>query len=130
MSNHVRVPTALTHATLSVIILVLLVVLTVAVVSPFLTSLMWATIVSVAVWPFLLRLQALAGGRRGLAVAIMTSTILLVVFVPAAPRMERFFERFSAVARGESAADAFATLAGEAGMRVVGPPLAQSDPVS
>ena len=82
MPNHVRVPIGLTHATLSVIILVLLVVLTVAVVSPFLTSLIWATIVSVAVWPFLLRLQALAGGRRGLAVAIMTSTILLVVFVP------------------------------------------------
>ena len=82
MHEHVHAPPALTHATLSVIILVLLVVLTVAVVSPFLTSLMWATIVSVAAWPFLLRLQAFAGGRRGLAVTIMTVTILLVMFVP------------------------------------------------
>ena len=56
--------------------------LTVSVVSPFLTSMLWATIVSVATWPFLLRLQAVAGGRRGVAVAIITVTVLLVVFVP------------------------------------------------
>jgi len=54
---------------------------------------------------------------------------LLVMFMPAAPGMERFFERLSAVA-GDDAADAFATLADAADMKVVGPPLAQSDPVS
>lgn len=70
------------HTTLSVLFLVCLVALTASVVSPFLTSILWATIVSVATWPSLLRLQALVGGRRGLAVAIVTVTILLVVFVP------------------------------------------------
>ena len=70
------------HATLSVLFLVSLVALTAAVVSPFLTAMLWATIVSVAMWPALLRLQALIGGRRGLAVAIVTVAILLVVFVP------------------------------------------------
>jgi predicted PurR-regulated permease PerM len=74
--------TDVTHTTLSVIFLVFLVTLTVSVVSPFLTAMLWATIVSVAMWPFLLRLQAAVGGRRGLAVGIMTTTILLVVFVP------------------------------------------------
>ena len=54
---------------------------------------------------------------------------LLVLFMPAAPAMERFFESFAAVA-GDAAADAFATLAVPASMKVVGPPLAQSDPVS
>lgn len=56
---------------------------------------------------------------------------LLVMFIPAAPGMERFFERFGDVA-GEDAsvADAFANLADDAGMKVVGPPLAQSDPMS
>ena|SRR5688572_15383096 len=49
---------------------------------------------------------------------------LLVMFMPAAPRMERFFERFSAVAGDSSVADAFATLGDAAGMKVVGPPLA------
>jgi predicted PurR-regulated permease PerM len=82
MPDRIHASTDLTHTTLSVLILVFLVMLTVAVVSPFLTSMMWATIVSVAAWPFLLRLQALAGGRRGLAVTIMTVTMLLVVFVP------------------------------------------------
>ncbi len=56
---------------------------------------------------------------------------LLVMFVPAAPGMEQFFERFGATAAsgGEaSVAEAFAELAEAAGMQVVGPPLAQSDP--
>ena len=56
---------------------------------------------------------------------------LLVMFMPGAPEMERFFERFSAVAADDgSVAGAFATLADPAGMKVLGPPLAQSDPVS
>jgi quercetin dioxygenase-like cupin family protein len=54
---------------------------------------------------------------------------LLVMFMPAAPGMERFFESFTAVA-SDAAADAFATLADPASMKVVGPPLAQSDPMS
>jgi predicted PurR-regulated permease PerM len=82
MPDRTQASTDITHTTLSVLFLVFLVTLTVSVVSPFLTSMLWATIVSVAAWPFLLRLQAVAGGRRGLAVAVMTVTILLVVFVP------------------------------------------------
>ena len=82
MSDRTQASTDITHTTLSVIFLVSLVTLTVSVVSPFLTPMLWATIVSVATWPFLLRLQTVAGGRRGLAVGIMSMTILLVVFVP------------------------------------------------
>ncbi|HTI39146.1 MAG TPA: AI-2E family transporter YdiK [Vicinamibacterales bacterium] len=70
------------HTTLSVIVLVLLVAASVWILSPFLTSLLWATIISVAVWPSLMRLEILLGGRRGLAVALLTVTVLLVVFVP------------------------------------------------
>ena len=56
---------------------------------------------------------------------------LLVLFIPGAPGMERFFERFGEVTGDDaSVADAFANLADEAGMKVVGPPLAQSDPLS
>jgi quercetin dioxygenase-like cupin family protein len=56
---------------------------------------------------------------------------LLVMFMPAAPDMERFFEGLSTAAGDDSAAvaAAFARLADAAGMKVVGPPLAQSDPV-
>jgi predicted PurR-regulated permease PerM len=72
----------ITHATLSVAFLAVLATTTFWVLSPFLTSILWATIISVAIWPILTRLEAFVGGRRGLAVAIITAAILLVVFVP------------------------------------------------
>jgi predicted PurR-regulated permease PerM len=72
----------ITHTTLSVLFLALLVASTFWVLSPFLTSILWATIIGIATWPFLMRLEAFLAGRRGLAVAIMTATILLIVFVP------------------------------------------------
>src|SRR5512134_2434904 len=55
---------------------------------------------------------------------------LLVMFLPAAAGMERFFERFADAADEASAAKAFAALAGDAGMEVLGPPLAESDRLS
>jgi predicted PurR-regulated permease PerM len=77
-----RAPADITHTTLSVLFLALLIVATFWVLRPFVTSILWATIVGVAVWPFFLRLERWLGGRRGLAVAIVTAIILLVVFVP------------------------------------------------
>jgi predicted PurR-regulated permease PerM len=77
-----RLSADITHTTLSVFFLVLLAASTFWVLSPFLTSILWATIVTVATWPYLLRLETLLGGRRSLAVATMTTVILLVVFVP------------------------------------------------
>lgn len=52
---------------------------------------------------------------------------LFVIFTPAAPGMERFFAEFSEV-DPNAAAEGFATLGPEAGMKLVGPPMAQSDP--
>jgi predicted PurR-regulated permease PerM len=77
-SRHVDI----THMALSVAFLAVLATATFWVLSPFLTSILWATIISVAIWPVLIRLQAAIGGRRGFAVAIITTAILLVVFVP------------------------------------------------
>src|SRR5215510_198513 len=51
---------------------------------PFLNGLIWATTLAIATWPALLRVQAFVGGRRGLAVAIMTIAILVVFMVPLA----------------------------------------------
>ena len=72
----------ITHVTLSVLFLALLVLATFWVLRPFLTSILWAVIVCIATWPVLLRLEATLGGRRWLAVAIVTAAILLIVFVP------------------------------------------------
>ena len=55
---------------------------------------------------------------------------LLVMFLPGAAGMEQFFEQFAADVAGEAAvAERFATLGKAAGMKVVGPPLVQSDPL-
>jgi len=72
----------ITHTTLSVLFLALLVAATFWVLSPFVTSILWAIIVCVAIWPLVVRLDAVLGGRRRLVVAIMTALILLVIFVP------------------------------------------------
>ena len=49
---------------------------------PFLAALTWGMAIAVATWPLLLRAQALLGGRRGLAVTLMTIALLLVFVVP------------------------------------------------
>jgi quercetin dioxygenase-like cupin family protein len=49
---------------------------------------------------------------------------ILFVFTPASPRMERFFERAAQLSEDTRMADAFNTLASDAGMDVLGPPLA------
>jgi quercetin dioxygenase-like cupin family protein len=52
---------------------------------------------------------------------------ILFVFTPASPGMERFFERSAELPEDTRMAEAFKTLASDAGMEVVGPPLARSD---
>jgi predicted PurR-regulated permease PerM len=49
---------------------------------PFLSGMIWATTIAIATWPALLRLRRLVGGRRSLAVALMTLLVLLVFIVP------------------------------------------------
>jgi predicted PurR-regulated permease PerM len=49
---------------------------------PFLAAFVWATMIVVATWPLLLRVEAAVGGRRGLAVLVMSLAMLLVFFVP------------------------------------------------
>jgi quercetin dioxygenase-like cupin family protein len=54
---------------------------------------------------------------------------LLIGFTPASPGMERFFLAFAEVPEGGPVQEEFARLGKEAGFDVVGPPLAQSDPL-
>lgn len=49
---------------------------------PFIGPAIWATMVVVATWPVMLRLQALLMNRRSLAVAVMTLLLLLLFVVP------------------------------------------------
>ncbi len=49
---------------------------------PFLPALLWATMIVVATWPLMLRIEALVGGRRGVATVVCTLLLLLIVFAP------------------------------------------------
>jgi predicted PurR-regulated permease PerM len=82
MSTDKPASSDLTHTTLSVLLLALLIASSFWVLSPFLMSILWATIISVSAWPLLLRLENALGHRRGLAVTVATILLLLVVFVP------------------------------------------------
>ena len=52
------------------------------IVQPFLVALAWGSMIVVATWPLLLRVQAWLGGRRAPAVATMTIALLLILVVP------------------------------------------------
>jgi predicted PurR-regulated permease PerM len=49
---------------------------------PFLLALVWATMIVVATWPILLKLQQTAGGRRWVAVTLMTLFALAAFIIP------------------------------------------------
>ena len=49
---------------------------------PFLPAIVWAMTLTVATWPLLLWVERQVGGRRWLAVLILTVTLLLTVIVP------------------------------------------------
>ncbi|HME45734.1 MAG TPA: AI-2E family transporter YdiK, partial [Syntrophorhabdales bacterium] len=72
----------ITGAVLAVLFIGVLITASFWILRPFLTSIVWATMIVVATWPILLWLQARLRNRRGLAVAVMTVLILLVVVVP------------------------------------------------
>jgi predicted PurR-regulated permease PerM len=49
---------------------------------PFLSAMIWATALVIATWPLMRRLQHLLWGRRGLAVAIMTLGLVVILVAP------------------------------------------------
>jgi predicted PurR-regulated permease PerM len=70
------------RATLQLLALGVLIASSFWIVRPFLVALTWATTIVVATWPLLLHAQAWLGGRRSLAVALMTIVLLLILVVP------------------------------------------------
>jgi predicted PurR-regulated permease PerM len=72
----------LARTTLSVLFIGALILSAFWVVRPFLPALIWATMVVVATWPVMLRIQAWLWGRRSLAVVAMTLLLLLILLVP------------------------------------------------
>jgi predicted PurR-regulated permease PerM len=77
-----NLPTDLTRTTFAVLFMGLLIGGSIWILRPFLGPGIWATMVVVATWPLMLRLQAWAGGRRWAAVLLMTLALLLLFVVP------------------------------------------------
>jgi len=71
-----------TRLTLQVLCIGMLIAAGVLILRPFLVSFIWAAIIVVTTWPALLALQARLGNKRGLAVAVMTVLLLLIIVVP------------------------------------------------
>jgi predicted PurR-regulated permease PerM len=74
----------ITRTTLQVLSIAMLICAGLLILRPFLTSIIWAAMIVIATWPILLWLQTKLGDRRGLAVTVMTFTILLAVVLPLA----------------------------------------------
>jgi len=82
MKEKIPVSLDITHATLAVIFIGLLIASSFWILNPFLMSLVWASVIVIATWPLMLKLQSLLAGRRGLAVAVMTIALLLILLIP------------------------------------------------
>jgi predicted PurR-regulated permease PerM len=72
----------ITRSTLAVLFIGIIIAACFWILRPFLTAMIWAAVIVVATWPNMLSLQALLWGKRGLAVAVMTVILLLVLIVP------------------------------------------------
>jgi predicted PurR-regulated permease PerM len=67
---------------MGVLIIVTLIGLTIWVLRPFLGAIIWASMIVVATWPMLERLQFWLRGSRAFATAVMTTMLLLALVLP------------------------------------------------
>ena len=72
----------LTRILLTVLVIGGLIAASFWILRPFLGAIIWATMIGVATWPVMLAVQRRAGGRRWLAVTVMSIILLLVLVVP------------------------------------------------
>jgi predicted PurR-regulated permease PerM len=81
-NENINGPYDITRVTLAVLFIGALIAASFWVFKPFLTSFIWATIIVVATWPLLLKLQGWFWQKRSLAVVAMTIILLLVLVIP------------------------------------------------
>lgn len=80
--NAAPLPWDVTRVLLAVVAIGGLIAATFWVLRPFLPALIWATMIVVATWPVMRTVQARLGGRRVLAVAVMTAAMVIIVVGP------------------------------------------------
>ncbi len=72
----------LARTTLGVLFIVALIIASLWIMRPFLAPVIWATMIVVATWPVMLKIEAALGRRRAPAVVVMTIAMLLVFVLP------------------------------------------------
>jgi predicted PurR-regulated permease PerM len=80
------------RTTLAVFFMAALAAAALWVMSPFIPALIWATMLVVATWPLMLRVQAYLGRRRWLAVTVMTTVFVLAFVIPASIAVVKIVE--------------------------------------
>ena len=84
----------LARNTLAIACIAALIALSFWVLRPFLAASVWAATVVVATWPLFVNLEARLGGRRGLAVTLMTLAMLLLLVLPLWLAIDTIFDHF------------------------------------
>lgn len=79
-----NIPHDLTRTVLAALSIGILIAASFWIVRPFLPAVIWATMIVVASWPLMLRIEARLWGSRALAVTVMTLVLLFVLIVPLA----------------------------------------------
>jgi predicted PurR-regulated permease PerM len=82
MTSNPRSSPDLTRTTLAVLFIGLLIAACLWILQPFIGATIWATMIVVATWPAMLRVQRRLWGRRSLAVLVMTLALLLLFVAP------------------------------------------------
>jgi predicted PurR-regulated permease PerM len=72
----------LTQIIISVVIILLLIVGSVWIFMPFVAALIWASIIVISTYNFMLKLQKLFWNKKGLAVTVMVLLILMIILIP------------------------------------------------
>ena len=87
----------LTRTVLAVLLIAALISTSLWVLRPFLLALVWATMIVVATWPLMLKVQT-ALRRRWLAVTVMTAAMLVVFIVPLSLAIQSVVENSDTIA--------------------------------
>ena len=72
----------LARTVFAVLIIFVLIAASFWILRPFLSALIWSTMIVVSTWPIMLAIQRRMWGKRALAVTVMTITLLLVLVLP------------------------------------------------
>lgn len=72
----------LTRTTLALLFIGVLTAACFWILHPFMSALLWATMIVISTWPLMLKMEALLWGKRSLAVVFMTLLLLMMLVVP------------------------------------------------